>query len=71
MFLPSAAHVGGVGVEPHMLGIPAALVFSHPEGEGLFSSHVCSMESNAVVGLHRASSSSSGSPGLFQQRYSD
>lgn len=71
MLPPSVAHVGGVGIEPHMLGIPASLVFSHSEGEGLFPSHACSMESCAVVGLHWASSSSSGSPGHFQQRHSD
>lgn len=71
MLPPSVEHVGGVGVEPHMLGIPASLVFSHSEGEGLFPSHACSMEGCAVVGLHWASRSSSGSPGHFQQRCSD
>lgn len=71
MLPPSVAHVGGVGVEPHMLGIPASLVFSHSEGEGLFPSHACSMESCAVVGLHWASRSSSGSSGHVQQRCSD
>lgn len=71
MLLPSVAHVGGVGVEPHMLGIPASLAFSHSKGEGLFPSHACSMESCAVVGLHWASRSSSGNSGHFQQRCSD
>lgn len=53
-----------------MPGILAALVFSHAEGEGLFPSHVCSMDSHAVVGLHLASTSGT-SPGRFRQRCSE
>lgn len=52
---------------------PTCLEFPAPaaEGEGLFPSHACSMESPAVVGLHRASRSGMGGPDSFWQRCSD